>query len=145
MEEVILRFPLLGRQIFEKLNNQSLVKCRIIGKTWKCFIDNEKFLTFAIIKRGSNASDKSIWRRLRIQTKEQSNFFMIGLLKLYHEIPKASYYIGVQLKRDAIHKPFVNGVTLKEQNLSKKCIYSFELILCMFRRFIYFHRGIVSL
>ena len=114
MEEVILRFPLLGRQIFEKLNNQSLVKCRIIGKTWKSFIDNEKFLTFAIIKRVSNASDKSIWRRLRIQTKEQSNFFMIGLLKLYHQIPKA-FYIGVQLKRDAIHKPFVNGVTLREQ------------------------------
>ena len=88
MEEVILRFPLLGRKIFEKLNNQCLVKCRIIGKTWKSFIDNEKFLTFAMIKKMSNASDKSIWKRLRIQTRKESRNFLTEIINVYRKFPK---------------------------------------------------------
>ena len=88
MEETILRFPHLGRQIFEKLNNQSLTTSRKIGKNWKSFIDNEKFLTFAIIKRVSNASDKSIWKRLRIQTRKESRNFLTEIINVYRKFPK---------------------------------------------------------
>ena len=89
MEETILRFSHLGRQIFEKLSNQSLEKCRRIGKTWKFFIDNEKIRIFAIIKKISNASNKSIWKRLRMQTKDESKFlFLIGLINIYKKFPK---------------------------------------------------------
>ena len=88
MEETILRFPHLGRQIFKKLNHQSLANCTIIGKTWKSFIENEKLLIFAIIKKVSNAPDKSIWKRLRMQTKDESKIFRIRLIKAYSDFPK---------------------------------------------------------
>ena len=90
MEETILRFPHLGRQIFKKLNNKSLAKCKKIGRTWKSFIDNEKFAIFGMIKKISNASDKSIWKRLRIQTMEESKIFTIQLCKTYENLPKGN-------------------------------------------------------
>ena len=43
MEEVLLRFPHLGEQIFKKLFNKNLVKCLIASKTWYHFIIKEKF------------------------------------------------------------------------------------------------------
>ena len=112
MEEVILRFPHLGRQIFEKLDNQSLSKCRIIGKTWKSFIDNEKFPTFAIIKKISNASDKSIWKRLRMQTKEESNNFLTGLINIYRKFPKKTGQVNPT--RDNNKSPYSKDTPLHQ-------------------------------
>ena len=42
MEEVLLRFPHLGEQIFLKLFHKSLVKCTNVSKTWYHFIINAK-------------------------------------------------------------------------------------------------------
>ena len=43
MEEVILRFPHLGVQIFAQLEYPSLARCRETTETWQDFINNEKF------------------------------------------------------------------------------------------------------
>ena len=43
MEEVILRFPHLGVQIFAQLEYSSLARCRETTETWQDFINNEKF------------------------------------------------------------------------------------------------------
>ena len=43
-----------------------------------------------------------------------------------------------------LHKPYVNEVTLNEQNLCLKYRWSFELNLCMLRRFRSFQRGTVG-
>ena len=42
MEDVLLRFPHVGYQIFEQLNNSFLINCREVSNSWKNFIDNEK-------------------------------------------------------------------------------------------------------
>ena len=42
MEAILLRFPHIGYQIFEQLNNPYLTICRHVSKSWKNFIDNEK-------------------------------------------------------------------------------------------------------
>ena len=39
MEILILRFPHIAQQIFEKLSDKSLTKCRAVGKLWQTFID----------------------------------------------------------------------------------------------------------
>ena len=39
MENLILRFSHLVIQIFEKLDNKSLTKCREVRKSWQKFID----------------------------------------------------------------------------------------------------------
>ena len=44
MEEVILRFSHLKEQIFEKLDNPSLTKCRVVSNSWKHAIENLKDL-----------------------------------------------------------------------------------------------------
>ena len=55
MEEIVLRFPHIGQQIFEKLDDQCLVKCRKVQKSWKDFISNEKIACFRNIKMKTNA------------------------------------------------------------------------------------------
>ena len=50
MEEVLLRFSLLAKEIFNKLDNESLTRCRKVCKFWKTFLDNNQILWLRIIK-----------------------------------------------------------------------------------------------
>ena len=38
-----MRFPHLCDMIFDHLDNQSLVKCKIVSKTWIIYIEEQKF------------------------------------------------------------------------------------------------------
>ena len=51
MEEVVQRFPNISQQIFENLDNESLVLCREVCKAWKNCIDREKFYWIRIIMK----------------------------------------------------------------------------------------------
>ena len=42
MEEVFMRFPHIGIQFFEKLDDSNLAKCREVSKSWKNFIDSKE-------------------------------------------------------------------------------------------------------
>ena len=42
---VFMRFPHLAKQIFEKLNNKSLMKCRKVNEFWKMAVDSEKIIS----------------------------------------------------------------------------------------------------
>ena len=59
MEEVLIRFPVVGLKIFKQLDDKGLMKCRKVGKTWRVFLDD----------------DSIFWRR-RIQkyAKNQTEF-----------------------------------------------------------------------
>ena len=43
MQDLILRFPHLLEKMFLKLNNQSLLKCRELARSWKNIIDGRKY------------------------------------------------------------------------------------------------------
>ena len=43
MEEIVLRFPHLGQQIFESLEPASLRSSLVVSKSWQGFINNQKF------------------------------------------------------------------------------------------------------
>ena len=49
MENIISRFPHLGAQIFQELNDQDLIKCLKPSRSWKKFIEDEKFYWIRII------------------------------------------------------------------------------------------------
>ena len=51
MDEVCLRFPHICVMIFDTLDDQTLVKCRLVSKHWKSCIDAEKFLWSRIIQK----------------------------------------------------------------------------------------------
>ena len=44
MEEVTFRFPYLSENIFNLLDNESIIKCREVSKFWKNYLDDQKFL-----------------------------------------------------------------------------------------------------
>ena len=56
MEETILRFPVIAKQIFDQLDDQNLTKCRGISKTWY------------------GATERLLWtRKFQKLTKENKN------------------------------------------------------------------------
>ena len=44
IEETFLRFPHIGEQILEKLDDQSLFKCQKVSKPWQDFIIGNRLL-----------------------------------------------------------------------------------------------------
>ena len=72
MEEVLMRFSHLGQDIFDSLNNENLIKCRKINKSWKIFIDNEKFSSKRIIKSFLKKSTKKFEMALKGATSEDT-------------------------------------------------------------------------
>ena len=50
MEVTISRFSHLGEGIFNLLDNQNLVKCRKINKSWRDYLDKQRFLEIRKIK-----------------------------------------------------------------------------------------------
>ena len=72
MEEVLMRFSHLGQDIFDSLNNENLIKCRKINKSWKIFIDNEKFSSKRIIKSFFKKSTKNFEITLKGATSQDA-------------------------------------------------------------------------
>ena len=64
MEQIFLRFPHLAEGIFEKLNNKTLAKCKVVSRSWKTSIDDFKFTWIRALK---NSSKDSLIRMLKSQ------------------------------------------------------------------------------
>ena len=68
MNEILRRFQHIGEQIFEELDNESFAKCRKADRSWKTFIDSQKFLWIRIIRFCSLDSIEPLKKILK-QTK----------------------------------------------------------------------------
>ena len=44
MDEILIRFPVIGQKIFKELDNKNLAKCRNVSKFWQHFLDNDSLL-----------------------------------------------------------------------------------------------------
>ena len=51
IEETFLRFPHLGEQILENLDNQSLLKCKQVSRQWSDFITETKALSIELLRK----------------------------------------------------------------------------------------------
>ena len=51
IEETFLRFPHIGEQIFEWLDNQSLFNCQTVSKPWRDFIIENKTLPIELLRK----------------------------------------------------------------------------------------------
>ena len=75
MEEVLLRFVHLAEDIFDSLDDKSLVNCKKVSKIWNSFIEGQKFPWIRLIKRHDEKSNKKHtdcqqkWRKLFQKTK----------------------------------------------------------------------------
>ena len=50
MERFFSRFSHLSENIFDRLDDKSLAKCRLVNKAWRNYLDNQKLLQIRIIK-----------------------------------------------------------------------------------------------
>ena len=51
MEDLFLRFDHISNKIFNNLDNQSLVTCRLVNKTWLSYLEDSKLLWIRIIQK----------------------------------------------------------------------------------------------
>ena len=72
MEEVLVRFGHLGKQIFNNLDIQSLKNCNEVSRSWEEFIHREKISSFEKIELYSNLPNASIRKFLRKFDSDQS-------------------------------------------------------------------------
>ena len=49
MEEIILKFPHLSEEIFNCLDNESMINCKEVSKIWCDYISDQKFYHIRII------------------------------------------------------------------------------------------------
>ena len=54
MEEFLSRFPLAGRNIFKKLDNQDLVKCKEVSKFLNAFLEKDKSFWSRVLQKHSD-------------------------------------------------------------------------------------------
>ena len=80
MEEVLIRFPHLGENIFQNLDSKSLIKCKEVKRTWKNLIKVDKCSYFRVIQWYTNCSE-SLMRKIA----EKSGGAII-ILSILHEI-----------------------------------------------------------
>ena len=71
MEEVLLRFPHLGQNIFKSLADQDLAQSREISQMWKHFLDVEKFFAIRKIRAFFMKLPISLEKALKQSTFEQ--------------------------------------------------------------------------
>ena len=68
--DMLMRLPHIGKQIFDSVDNSSLLKCKETSRTWYDFIDEQKFSWVRIIQKYVKESNKNYtecpkhWRKL---------------------------------------------------------------------------------
>ena len=93
MEGVLLRFPLLGQEIFEALDDVNLTNSRKMGKSWKIFIDNQKFYWIRVIKMYCKESEDFLKDALR-QINVASVRNIAQSAKTFYKISFKSYLLS---------------------------------------------------
>ena len=88
MEEVLLRFGHIGEQIFEQLNSQTFTNCRLVSKSWKTFVDNERISSFQMIKSKIIIADEYLKKFLMKRNPECCMEFSKCVYFIYENYPK---------------------------------------------------------
>ena len=88
MEDVILRFDHLADKIYQKLNNQDLVKAKKVGKAWENFIQTRKSCNLRVIKSYTNCSNK-LMNKIAINS-ERAIEIVFNLHEIFKKFPKGT-------------------------------------------------------
>ena len=92
MEEVISRFPHIAEQIFEELDNDNFIQCKVISQSWKNFIEESKFAYIKLIKASTNCSQKAMKMFFLKANLEDIIRLNSDVSKVYNELLKANVY-----------------------------------------------------
>ena len=90
MEEVLSRFGHLGRNIFEKLDDLTLMKCKEVTRPWNLFIDSMKIGALRVVKIKSNAPEEYIKKMLRRLNSDSAKEFADDVCRIYGRFPSGT-------------------------------------------------------
>ena len=51
MENILLRFPVIGQEIFKQVDNPNLTKCKEVCHSWGYFLNNDRLVWLRIIQK----------------------------------------------------------------------------------------------
>ena len=88
MEEVVSRFPHIAEQIFEELDNDYFIQCKIISQSWKNFMEENKFSYIRLIKKSTDCSKKAIEKIFPKINLEDTIRLASDVNKVYDELRK---------------------------------------------------------
>ena len=103
MEEVIARFPHLGEQIFQQLDYQNLVRCKMVSRSWLSCVEDQKFYYIRLIKAFTNCSDELLKKLLQKQKLE-------AVIELAYDVFNVHTKVKEIFNRMPIHDAAENGL-----------------------------------
>ena len=88
MDEIIRRFPGLGKKIIDQVEGKTLAKCREVNAKWKHFIDKEKTIWIRMIEK--HADNVNISQNLKIGIIKTSTDTVMELAKAVNQFLKSN-------------------------------------------------------
>ena len=86
MEEVISRFPHIAEQIFEELDNDNFIQCKVMSQSWKNFIEGSKFSYIRLITATINCSKKDVEKIFPKANLEEIMRLASDVTNVYNEL-----------------------------------------------------------
>ena len=117
MEEILSRFPRLGQNIFNQINDHSLVASRRVSKVWNTFLISDKHFWIRIIKSyqrnqvGFEKQWKSMLQKIPLET---SRVMAIAIQKFYR------MHNRLERKHSPLHVAAANGNFLLFKYVSER-------------------------
>ena len=107
MEEVLLRFPHIGEQVFEELGDQNLIQCLSVSRNWKNLLEDCKFLWIRMILGISNP--EKYYKSKRILKKSNSQYVKKMQMAALETLTNRRSYLWVRPVVPVIHKLSLSG------------------------------------
>ena len=141
IEETFLRFPHLGEQILENLDNQSLLKCKQVSRQWSDFIIKTKALPIELLRKYTfipvarlkkslqNHENKIIQKLANCAINEHKSMPTpgnTGQARLIYQMVSKKYLHNIQY---FLIELMLQNIT--DKNLTKKPNQSFNDLLCV--------------
>ena len=106
-EEFFLRFPQLGEDIFKELNNQSLVKCKRVDRTWNSFLVDQRFILMRKIRKttGLSSEFRKLWKTFPTSDTFTSEDLQRALMKFFENYQKLNtgVFYGVSFEPNELN------------------------------------------
>ena len=104
IEEIFWRLPHVGTQILEKLDTQSLRRCREVNSWWKQIIDSDKIIVIRKIQHYIGLSNNSVKKKLQKNTSKFLKELAFFVEERNYDWPKSPLALFFYLTTSSHHE-----------------------------------------
>ena len=121
IEEFLKRFPTIGQEIFDQLDHESLVKCKVISSLWCSVIENSKIIWIRRIKKfyENHVEFHQHWKSvLKNIPRERAKELSLAVEQFYTKI------IRLDFNHSPLHITSEHGLSSLHKFVTEKIIAS---------------------